>query len=76
MPGNYWTYVLQAAIYGQLQERESAERAIATLLELNPDYPPNARQDVELWNWGAPDHVEHLLEGLRKAGLEIPQATN
>ncbi|HSA81544.1 MAG TPA: adenylate/guanylate cyclase domain-containing protein [Geminicoccaceae bacterium] len=76
MPGNYWTYVLQAAIYGQLQERESAERAIATLLELNPDYPPNARQDVELWNWGAPDHVEHLLEGLRKAGLEIPQAAN
>jgi adenylate cyclase len=76
MPGNYWTYVLQAAIYGQLEEREKAQRAIARLLELNPGYPPNARQDVELWNWGVPDHVEHLLEGLRKAGLEIPDATN
>ena len=42
------------------------------LLALKPDYAAVARQ--ELGKWFDADTVEHLLEGLRKAGLDVPQS--
>jgi adenylate cyclase len=71
-PGLYWTYVHYAAIYAQLERDQEAQEAVGKVLELDADYPQRARDDIEYWNWGARGHVEHWLDGLRKAGLEIP----
>jgi adenylate cyclase len=72
--GLYWSYLHYAAIYAQLggnREAREAREAITKVLELEPDYPKRARADIEYWNWGGPGHVEHWLDGLRKAGLAI-----
>jgi TolB-like protein/DNA-binding winged helix-turn-helix (wHTH) protein len=65
MPDFYWTHLLAAAAQGQL-ERPEAARSLAELHALKPDLC--ARAELEKWN-AAPDDLEHLLEGLRKAGL-------
>ena len=67
---NFWrTNLALAAVYGQLGEQAAARNATRELLALRPDFPAIAYK--ELGKWWKPDLVEHLLEGLRKAGLEI-----
>jgi len=67
--GFWGAIVLLAAAHGQLGEREAAQDAVRELLTLMPYFGPTARQECEKW-W-EPQLVEHLLDGLRKAGLEI-----
>ncbi len=64
-----------AAVYGQLGERDAAARSLQELLRLKPDFV--ATMHEELGKWFDPEMVEHQIDGLRKAGLEIPtgQAT-
>ncbi len=59
-----------AAAYGQLGEREAAAEAVQELLQLRPDFAAMARHEFAKW-WD-PEYVEHLIEGLRKAGLDVP----
>ena len=66
MPHFYWTHLLQAAALGQLQ-RHGAREALGRIFSLKPGF--SARAELEKWN-AAPDDMAHLLEGLRKAGLE------
>jgi TolB-like protein/tetratricopeptide (TPR) repeat protein len=67
---NFWrTNLALATAYGQLGEREEARNAVRELLALRPDFPAVARE--ELGKWWDQVLVEHLLEGLHKAGLEI-----
>jgi hypothetical protein len=40
------------------------------LLTLRPDFATVARQEYS--KWYDEEHVEQVLDGLRKAGLEIP----
>jgi hypothetical protein len=54
---------------GQLGELVAARNAVRELLTLRPDFPVIARDELKKW-WDA-ELIEHLLEGLRKAGLEI-----
>src|SRR6266851_5411853 len=69
MPGFMLGVVALAAAYGQLGEEESAGCAVRELLALKPDYASVARMELgKLWD---PELVEHLINGLRKAGLEI-----
>jgi hypothetical protein len=42
---------------------------VRELLALKPDFLVVARK--ELGKWWEPELVEHLIDGLRKAGLEI-----
>jgi hypothetical protein len=49
---------------------EASRDALRTLLTLRPDFAVAAGQ--ELAKWWDPELVEHLIDGLRKAGLEIP----
>ncbi len=70
MPGYFWTPVYCAAAYGQLGEREPALKALEELLAMRPEFGSAAR--AELGKWYDPELVEHFLDGLRKAGLEIP----
>jgi TolB-like protein len=69
MPGFWRANLALAATYGQLGERESADRALQQLLTLRPNFAAEAR--TELLKWWAPELVERLMEGLHKAGLGV-----
>jgi serine/threonine protein kinase/tetratricopeptide (TPR) repeat protein len=69
MPGFWRTKVALAAVYGQVGESEGAERALQGLLALRPDFAAAAHE--ELAKWWEPQLVEHLIDGLRKAGLQV-----
>lgn len=68
-PGHYFMQALVAALYGQLGEREAAEKTLRKLLSLKPDFALIGRN--EFGKWYLPELVEHLIDGLRKAGLAI-----
>jgi hypothetical protein len=70
MPGFWRTQVAFAAAHGQLGEEDAARRAVRELLKINSDFAVVARD--ELRKWYDPDLTEHLLEGLAKAGLDLP----
>jgi TolB-like protein len=70
MPGFWRTNLALAAVYGQLDEHEAARNALESLLDLRPGFAAASREDLAIW-W-EPDLVEHLIDGLRKAGLQIP----
>jgi non-specific serine/threonine protein kinase len=72
MPTYFYYHVALVASHGQLGHAEAARQPIQDLLQLYPDYSDKAR--TELGKWLGPDLVQHLLDGLRKAGLSIPDA--
>ena len=72
MPGFWRTHAAFAAAYGQLGELDAAHNAVRELLAIRPDFAVVARE--ELGKWWDPELVEHLIEGFRKAGLEIAAA--
>ena len=69
---NWGAHALTAAAYGQLGEREAAGKALRELLKLRPDAAATLARDPT--KWFDPEHGKHLLDGLRKAGLEISEA--
>ncbi len=71
--GIFWTNVLLAAAYGQLGEHKAARDAVQTLLAQKEDFAESARKTIA--KWYDAELVEHLIEGLRKAGLEIAVVT-
>ena len=54
---------------GQLGEHEAAVKAVRDLLKLRPDFAARVRNDIEKW-WDS-ECVEHLIDGLRKAGWRL-----
>jgi TolB-like protein/Tfp pilus assembly protein PilF len=69
-PKNYYTHAVLAICYAQLGRMEEARKALRDMLALKPNYAEVAR---ELHGrWIEPDLVEQLMDGLRKAGLELP----
>jgi len=54
-----------------LGRHEEARTAIESLRKYNPTFLDleNVREDIELWDPDK-DEVEHLLQGLQKAGLK------
>ncbi|MCU0257025.1 MAG: hypothetical protein MUF60_09785 [Vicinamibacterales bacterium] len=72
IPGYWPTHAALAAVYGQLGEREAARGAIRELLALRPDIAEAAREEFR--KWFIEDELLDLeLDGLRKAGLDIPE---
>ncbi len=70
MPGHFWYHLAIAVSAGQLGLSEEARVAVDELLGVIPDFAKRARAIYAAWNF--PDElIDHLLEGLRKAGLEI-----
>ena len=74
MPGFWRAKIALATAHGQLGEREPAQKALKDLLALKPDFA--ARAPEELAKWWEPEFVEHLMDGLRKAGLENCERAN
>ena len=72
MPRLWRTNVALAAAYGQLGEGDAARNAVQALVTSRPEFALVARE--ELAKWWDPELVEHLIDGLRKAGLEIHDA--
>jgi len=72
MPSHWGGHGMMAAAYGQLGEREAAGMALRDLLALRSDLASIVRQFGRRW-WDA-EYVEKVVDGLRKAGLDMPTA--
>src|SRR5439155_22885663 len=70
MPAYHWPHVYLAAVYGQLGEQQRASAALRELHALVPNFGAIARE--EFGKWLDAELTEHLLDGLRKAGLDVP----
>ena len=69
MPRLWRANLALTVIYGQLGERDAARGALLQLLSLKPELATAARQELaKTWDQ---ELVEHLMDGLRKAGLEF-----
>jgi serine/threonine protein kinase/tetratricopeptide (TPR) repeat protein len=71
MPNYYHVPALRAAALGQLGRREEARQAVHDLLALRPDFAVAARREYA--KWYDSELIEQIIDGLRKAGLEIPE---
>ena len=71
MPGDFYVPAVIAAAYAQLGELDAARPALRQLLAMKPDFAATAREEIEKW-FGPGELVEHFLDGLRKAGLDVP----
>ena len=69
LPDGPWKAVVLAAAHGQLGEVEAARAALRALPASEADFARSARELLE--KWFDPRLVEHLMEGLSKAGLEL-----
>ena len=72
-PGYFHAHGAQAAALGQMGKIAEARKAAADLLVLRPDFATAAR--YEFGKWYEPAQIEHIIGGLRKAGMEIADAT-
>jgi len=73
LPGNFYTHAVIAMCYGQLGMREAARTALQELLAIRPDFAKTAREEFGRW-FDDLAFIEHQLDGLRKAGLEVPSS--
>jgi TolB-like protein len=69
MPGFWANNLALASVYGHLGELELARNALRALLALKPDFANTAREDCGKW-WSR-ELTDRLIDGLKKAGLEI-----
>jgi len=70
VPGLFWPYLVMASACGHLGRRIEAAAAVRDLLTLDPEFAAHARTNVGTWHF-ASGLMNPILEGLRKAGLEI-----
>jgi TolB-like protein len=70
MPGFWRAQMALAVAYAQLGQREPARAAVRELLKIRPDFAAIASDELRQ-KWHDQELTEHLMEGLRKAGLEI-----
>jgi hypothetical protein len=59
--------MLTAAAKGQLGHADAAT-ALARIFEVKPGF--SARIELQKWN-AAPADLEHIVDGLKKAGLRV-----
>jgi TolB-like protein len=69
MPSFWRRSVIIAASYGELGETESAQKAVQELLTVRPDSAEFVPRFFK--RWFQPEMIEHLVEGLRQAGMSI-----
>jgi len=69
LPRHWGYHLMLTAAYGQLGNLNAAAKAVQGLLSVKPDFASTVRRELEKW-W-SPEYVEHLIEGLRKAGVEV-----
>src|SRR5436190_11991748 len=72
VPGLFWPYLVMASACGHLGRRTEAAAAVRDLLALDPEFAAHARSNVGTWHF-ASGLMDPILEGLRKAGLPVPE---
>jgi adenylate cyclase len=72
LPGHWGFQAGLAACHARLGELDAARKALRELTRLRPEFASIARG--EFAKWWAPEYVEHFIDGLRKAGLDVPAA--
>jgi TolB-like protein/tetratricopeptide (TPR) repeat protein len=72
LPGHWFMHAAMSAAYGQLGDSVAATKALQDLLKVRPNFAATVRKDIEKW-W-EPEYVERMIDGWRKAGLEIRPA--
>jgi class 3 adenylate cyclase/TolB-like protein len=73
MPDNYMVQASLTAAYAMNGEQEKAEKTLASVLEMRPDYPKDPR--LPFRTRGVSDElIEGIMVGLRKAGLDVKPA--
>jgi hypothetical protein len=70
MPAFLVDPIARAVALGYLGRQAEAGTVVAELLQLVPDFEESGREIIQrIWRYEQP--VELLLEGLRKAGMEL-----
>ncbi len=69
-PDIHWDPIIRAAALGQLGRQAEASTAMDELLALVPDFQSRGQSLIRRFVY-LDEHVEMLVEGLRKAGLEL-----
>jgi adenylate cyclase len=72
-PGNFWPHVHLAQAYAMLGRKEEATAEVEKLLSVYPDFAADARGIWKAWNQ-TDEYTETMLNGLRKAGMNIPSS--
>ncbi len=72
VPGLFWPFLVMASACGHLGRRIEAAAAVRDLLALDPEFAAHARSNIGTWHF-ASGLMDPILEGLRKAGLAIPE---
>src|SRR5437588_2531102 len=72
VPGLFWPFLVMASACGHLGRRAEAAAAVRDLLALDPEFAAHARSNIGTWHF-ASGLMDPILEGLRKAGLAIPE---
>jgi hypothetical protein len=62
--------LLLAVTNAQLGNVQAARRCVDDLLAVSPKYGQFAREDLSKW-FVSHEMVEHIIEGLRKAGVDV-----
>jgi adenylate cyclase len=70
MPQFFWDPLLRAAVLGQLEREREAAHAVAELLQLKPDFSTDGPFLIGCYV-RFKDLANALIDGLRKAGLQI-----
>jgi serine/threonine-protein kinase len=73
IPNDFFSQAALLAAYGQLGDRDAARHALRQLVTVKPDIGAVAREQLGRWVC-EPAVLEHLLDGLRKAGLDVAAA--
>jgi TolB-like protein/Tfp pilus assembly protein PilF len=68
-----WWLLFRAMILGQLGRSEEGQPTVEAALRLQPDVRERFWDMARIWNMPDPQ-IEHMAEGLRKAGLAIAPA--
>ena len=71
MPDYFATWRSLAVTYAHLGRIDEAKSAADRMLELNPGYEKDVATYLRDWNW-TEDSVMLTLDGLHKAGVDIP----
>jgi adenylate cyclase len=75
IPALFWAPMLRAAVLGQLNQKNDALNEIQHLKTLKPEFKSKAYYLISRYV-KEEDLVEHIIEGLQKAGLKINNIFN
>ena len=70
LPSFFWDPLIRAAVLSRLGRKAEAQKAVDELLALEPDFRRRGRSLIRRVAY-LDEHVEMLVEGLNKAGLEV-----